>query len=68
MESISISELGEVHLPCPDIKTQQKCLDIFREYEKKSYEIKNKTDTLREDLMKIESNFEDNLVKKIKED
>jgi restriction endonuclease S subunit len=62
MESISISELGKIHLPCPEINLQRKCLEIFKKYKDKADSIKDQTLKLKRELKELEFNFENEII------
>lgn len=63
MESITVKELGEITLPCPDIVTQERCLEIFGRYKKKAKEVYQESINLSNQLRGMENKFEDNLIK-----
>ena len=62
MESISIGELGEIHLPCPTIPTQKKCLDIFETYSNKTNKIKKEAILFIKQIKDDEIKFGNNLI------
>jgi len=63
MESVSLSELGEVTLPYPNLKNQKKCLEIFSEYEKNANKILQESINLNNQLKEMENKFENNFIR-----
>ena len=66
MESVSLSELGEVTLPCPTIDNQKKSLEVFSGYEKKADKIKKESIELNNQIKLMENKFENNFIQLLK--
>jgi type I restriction enzyme S subunit len=66
MESVSLKELEEITLPCPTTENQKASLNIFSVYKEKSDKIRKEMINSFNQLNKIKENFEDNLIKIIR--